>query len=238
MPIRDKERDGDMSICGDSLIGEQDLYQSQSGGANPTSPLHLSDLLIRTMQKAHANRIFIKKHYAHRAVPISECYGVFAPSGKYHDRCVGAISFGKPASPSLCVGACGKENSKRIYELNRLWLSDECPRNSESMVIGRALKYIKISHPDWILVSYADTKQGHSGIIYRATNWIYTGLSDARPCGDYATENGKHSRHAKKQGLPNIPRSRKHRYFYFFNKEDIKLLKYPIISWKLEERFK
>ena len=28
-----------------------------------------------------------------------------------------------------------------------------------------------------LVVSYADSEQGHSGIIYQATNWIYTGFS-------------------------------------------------------------
>lgn len=31
-----------------------------------------------------------------------------------------------------------------------------------------------------IVVSFADTEQGHHGYIYQATNWIYTGLSAKR----------------------------------------------------------
>ena len=30
-----------------------------------------------------------------------------------------------------------------------------------------------------LIVSYADTQQKHLGIIYQATNWIYTGVSIA-----------------------------------------------------------
>ena len=110
-------------------------------------------------------------------------------------------------------------------------MSEEAPKNSESRFIGWSIRILREIHPNWILVSYADTEQNHTGAIYRATNWIYTGLSDERKCGDYFVENG-HSRHAKKSDKPNVPRSRKHRYFYFFNKEDIKLLKYPIINFK------
>ena len=205
---------------------EQDLFQSQDGGLIPTSPLQLHFRMITRSDSA--NKIFIKNHYAHRAVPISFAFGAYKKNQM--QTLVGAMSFGKPASPSLCVGACGKENAHRIYELNRLWMSDECPKNSESRFIGWALRILKKIRPDWILVSYADTEQNHSGAIYRATNWIYTGLSDARKCGDYATEGGKHSRHSIKGDLPNVPRSRKHRYFYFFNKEDEKLLKYKKIT--------
>lgn len=200
-----------------------DLFQQVDGGSIPTSPLQL---FFRKIQGANANRVFVKNHYAHRAVPISEAFGAFKADKM--QTLVGAISFGKPASPSLCDGACGKENSHRIYELNRLWMSDECPKNSESRFIGWALRQLRHMHPQWILVSYADTEQKHTGVIYRATGWLYTGLSDARECGDYATENGKHSRHSEKSEIPNVPRSRKHRYFYFFNKSEQELLNYTV----------
>jgi len=206
---------------------QNDMFQHIDGGANPTSPLQL---FFRKIRSDNANRIFEKHHYAHRAVPISESFGAYKKNAL--QTLVGAISFGKPASPSLCDGACGKENSHRIYELNRLWVSDECPRNTESRFIGWSLRILKQIRPDWILVSYADTAQGHTGAIYRATGWIYTGLSDARECGDYAVEDGKHSRHAKKSDSPNIPRSRKHRYFYFLKPDDICLLKYPILIFE------
>ena len=201
---------------------ESDLFQQVNGGSNPTSPLQL---FFRTIRSDNANRVFEKFHYAHRAVPISESFGAYKMDSMR--TLVGAISFGKPASPSLCDGACGTENSHRIYELNRLWMNDECPKNSESRFIGWSLRQIKRLHPDWILVSYADTEQNHKGTIYRATGWVYTGLSEERgfdwDCGD-----GKHSRHSVigGEGYFKVKRSRKHRFFYFFDKTDIKLLKY------------
>lgn len=206
---------------------EQGLFQDLDGGSTPTSPL---DLFFRQIIRTDsANRVFVEKHYAHRAVPISVAYGEYKLNSVR--TLVGAISFGKPASPSLCVGVCGKENSHRIYELNRLWMSEECPKNSESRFIGWALRVLKKQHPDWILVSYADTGQNHTGAIYRATGWIYTGLSDARECGDYATDGGKHSRHSTRSDKPNVPRTRKHRYVYFLNKTDVSLLKYATVKF-------
>jgi len=139
---------------------------------------------------------------------------------------LGVISFGKPASQNVCLGVCGKSNSNRVYELNRLWMSDKCPKNSESRFIGWALRQLKNINPPLILVSYADTEQGHSGLVYRATNWVYTGLSDKRNCGDVSLP-GLHSRHAKKfEGATIVPRSRKHRFVYFCNPSDRKHLKW------------
>ena len=224
-----------MNNCGDSLMVEQDLFQSLDGGSIPTSPLQL---FFRKIQQANANRVFTKFHYAHRAVPISECFGAYKVDKM--QTLVGAISFGKPASNSLCEGCCGKENAYRIFELNRLWMSNECPKNSESRFIGWSLRILKQLHPDWILVSYADTEQNHSGAIYRATGWIYTGLSAERmewrergtnKHSKSVTENRKWEDYSTDPNMEFVERSRKHRYFYFFNKKDVELLKYPIIKF-------
>ena len=45
-----------------------------------------------------------------------------------------------------------------------------------------------------VVVSYADTSQGHHGFIYQATNWIYTGLS--AKFKDYAVRGLEHMHHS------------------------------------------
>lgn len=203
--------------------------QQEEGGLIPTSPLHLT---FRVIQKSHANRLFVENHYAHRAVPISECYGIFIEKDNgIATECVGAISFGKPASPSLCTGICGKEYSHNVFELNRLWVSDRCPKFTESKFIGWALRMLKIKHPDWIIVSYADSAQNHSGTIYRATNFIYTGKT--KPHIEWDNGTGKHSRHIKcDSSLPSKQRSIKWRYVYFLNPKFKQYLKYPILRFE------
>lgn len=214
-----------MSLCGDSSTAELPLFQGDDGGATPTSPLQL---FFRQISSHTSNLVATESHYAHRAVSVSWAFGAF-----YENVLFGIISFGKPASQNVCLGVCGKENSNRVYELNRLWMSDKCPKNSESRFIGWSLRQLKKIKPDLILVSYADTKQGHDGSVYRATNWIYTGLSDKRNCGDISIP-GLHSRHAKGiKGAIRIERSRKHRYVYFCNSQDIKLLKWKSIKYCL-----
>jgi hypothetical protein len=76
-----------------------------------------------------------------------------------------------------------------------------------------------------IVVSYAEISAGHSGVIYQATNWLYTGLSDAHVDWRLDGASNKHSRHlfdehggiegAKKfygERLQRHERGRKHRY--------------------------
>jgi hypothetical protein len=46
-----------------------------------------------------------------------------------------------------------------------------------------------------IVVSYAEIQAGHIGIVYQATNWIYTGMSDRHVEWLLDGKTAKHSRH-------------------------------------------
>lgn len=70
-------------------------------------------------------------HYAQRVPSISWAYGLYS-SGSL----LGVVTFGKPASNSLCVGVCGQGLSSKVYELNRLILLPDAPLNSASVLIG------------------------------------------------------------------------------------------------------
>lgn len=150
----------------------------------------------------------LKKHYAKRLPSISWAFGIFADG-----VLEGVVTFGKPASPSLCIGVLGKEYENIVYELNRLVINDGLPKNTLSYFVSKALKLLPKS---LCIVSYADSAQNHHGYIYQATNWIYTGATKERT--DIGLADNSHSRHYDK----NIDykanrkfRSSKHRYIYF-----------------------
>ena len=166
------------------------------------------------------------KHYARRIPSISYSFGLFDSK-----NLIGVCTYGKPASPSLCIGLCGDKYSRFVYELNRLCVNDHSEKNLTSYFIGKTLKLI--TKPK-ILVSYADVAQNHNGYIYQATNWIYTGKTKERT--DIGFKDGSHSRHYDK----NIDykknrkiRSSKYRYVCFIGskkqkKEMLNNLKYKI----------
>ena len=176
----------------------------------------------------------LNKHYAKRIPSISYAFGL------YIDNVLeGVCTFGKPPSPSLCIGVCGKHNSKYVYELNRLITNDGLPKNSLSFFVSKCLKML----PPLIIVSYSDTSQNHNGYIYQATNWIYTGLS-AKRTERYDVKNpNKHSKsvtenkNLKYKDLAVRQRPQKHRYIYYtgskkqnkkwFNELNYKIHKYP-----------
>lgn len=110
------------------------------------------------------------KHYAHRMPSISFAYGLFDKEGEM----VGVCTFGVPASPSLVKGAIGEEYKDNFLELNRLCVNDGLPKNALSFFVSQSLKMLPTP---MVVVSYADSGQGHHGYIYQATNWVYTGIT-------------------------------------------------------------
>lgn len=166
-----------------------------------------------------AMEVVVAKHYLHRKAPCSFAFGMFDAVGSL----VGVVVYGVPASSTLLKGICGPEEQHNVYELTRLWVDDSVPKNGESWLIGSTIKQLDRE----IVVSFADTSQNHQGVVYQATNFIYTGLSakfkDPKVRG---LENQHHATYAN--GLSNaeviekfgdrvywVDRPRKHRYIYF-----------------------
>lgn len=112
----------------------------------------------------------LNRHYSARLCPISYAFGAYDGS-----NLLGVVTYGTPSSSPLREGVCGKQWSSIVLELNRLCC--ESLENLASILVGRSLR--KLPNPS-IVVSYADTAQGHVGYIYQATNFIYTGLSAKR----------------------------------------------------------
>ena len=78
------------------------------------------------------------------------------------------------------------EQEDDVIELRRLCCVDDTPKNAESFLIGRSLRELK---KDWggkpsgshnklggkIVVTYADKEYGHTGIVYKASNFKLVG---------------------------------------------------------------
>jgi hypothetical protein len=168
----------------------------------------------------------LPRHYSGRIPNICKAFGWYI-----NGKLVAVCTFGKPASPFLCVGVCGDKYSNSVYELNRLCRVNEL-KEPLSKFVGNCLRELK--KENWIIISYSDTAMEHHGYIYQATNFIYTGCTKERT--DMYTDGNKHCRHYKEEeqnGTRKI-RSSKHRYIYFctnnkkLKKEWLNNLKYEI----------
>ena len=173
---------------------------------------------VRSINSKETHEWFLKKHYAKRIPNIMFCFGLYNT-----DKILqGVISFGLPASKPLVVGAFKGQYQKDFLELNRLCVEENLEKNSLSFFVSQSLKLLPKPK---VIVSYADTSQGHNGYIYQATNWIYTGLSDKHKewrmygsnlhsknvCKNFTLQERK--KNSDKFYM--VDRPRKHRYFYF-----------------------
>jgi hypothetical protein len=80
------------------------------------------------------------------------------------------------------------DSESDVIELRRLCCIDDTPKNTESYFIGKTIRWLKKNTNIKIIVSYADSDYGHSGIIYKACNFEYLGF---RKGGKVIMWNGK-----------------------------------------------
>tara|TARA_R100001440_G_scaffold54329_1_gene74116 strand:- start:40 stop:720 length:681 start_codon:yes stop_codon:yes gene_type:complete len=183
---------------------------------------------------AQTKPFILQIHYAKRIPTISYSFGLYL-----NNELVGIVTYGCPPSQPLCKGIAGDDYEKSVLELNRLVLKNNI-KNEASFLIGNSFKMLPKPK---IIVSYADRSQNHSGYVYQATNFIYTGLSNKitewrmkntnkhnkTVCEQYTLEERKNN----PDKFYTIDRPRKHRYIYIVankkhKKQILKKLKYPI----------
>ena len=190
-------------------------------------------MIAAPISSREAAALVVAHHYMHRKPPISFAFGLFNEIG----NTVGCITFGTPASRHMLVGAC-RTAPGSVIELNRLWCSDDMPKNTESWFVARALALL----PPRIVLSYADTAVGHLGYIYRASNFYYAGWTDMdrkTPRFDYVAP-GKHSRDAFRNGFTEkVRRKPKVKYWTVTgNRRQRKMLEalclWPKLDWKVD----
>ena len=204
---------------------------------------------IKSVKNSECNEWFLKKHYARRLPNIYYAFGLYDKKNILQGVC----SFGKPMSHTLISGAVNGLYQDNFLELNRLVINEGLERNVLSFFVSGCLN--RLPKPS-VVVSYADTSQGHHGFIYQATNWIYTGLS--AKFKDYAVKGLEHMHHSsiedsvgrydenkninkhellrKKYGdrLYMKERPRKHRYFYFLGNKKEKGIMNKNLQYKVE----
>ena len=156
---------------------------------------------------------------------------------------VGACIFTGLPVPEIAVGAFGLERSQQegIYELSRLCVHPEVQKeeyNITSWFVSRCIRRFKKDATVRAILSYADNDH-HSGIIYRACNFQYHGLTDKKSDFWIKQADGTYIKHSRGpiKGLEGKwrERSRKHRYLMIFDKELKNKLKWEEVSWKTEE---
>lgn len=109
-------------------------------------------------------------HYA-KSLPVNTFgYSVFNDKNEW----CGVVLYGTGANNNLATQYSLKQGN--VLELVRMALNGK--QESTSKALALSLRLLKKAMPLCkLLISYADKDQNHNGIIYQATNWIYTRTS-------------------------------------------------------------
>lgn len=238
-------------VAGDNSLSEQQLQMFQY--EPPIMPIiDKTRCSIRRVNYLTAANMVRDFHYAH-VVP-----SIMFSTGMYVDNVLAGVVTYCNCTTEEMRQCCGKENREFVWELNRLFIHDWAGRNSESWLIAQSLKLLKRSEPKIkVVLSYADPKYGHTGVIYQATNWLYAGMSrNSKDVGEVIIDDVKYTAKTiydkcgattKKAILETYPhaeivlRRQKHRYVMFLGKNQVKeemraALKWPILPYpKLEK---
>lgn len=194
---------------------------------------------IVEVSQSEVERMLCENHYSEKVTKnVWRSFGIY--SGR---KLVGAMQIGYGIRPKL------KEHifdgpADMVREFDRMYMTDEMPKNSESAVIGGLIKYLRANYPEVAaLITYADGIRGKVGTIYQATNAVYIGEVDGEfyetPSGEYIHpvslwhKFGTRSRDVLAQKIPGIKHVRgpQHRYVYFVDRKWASKLKVPSLPY-------
>jgi hypothetical protein len=188
-----------------------------------------SDFFIDRVGKEEIKNLLYTYHYLKdesKDFKSGYNYGLFKSSVSdflHIGNCLAACIFTKIPVPEIAVGAFGLQRNEQegLYELSRLCVHPDLQKeeyNITSWFVSRCIRRFKKDARVRAILSYADANH-HSGIIYRACNFTYYGLTDPKKDFYYA-DGTKHSRGSIKGEKGEWrDRSRKHRYLMIFDKE-------------------
>lgn len=197
------------------------------------------DFYVAQIPCREAREVIIQNHYSGRVVNNSYLHmGVFLGGEQK-----GVLQFGYALNPARAGKIVEGTETGQYLELNRMWMCDSAPRNTESRAISFCVKYIKRTMPVAWIQSFADERCGGLGVVYQAANFVYCGfhvttfyeldgktyhpmlLTAHKRC----SERGRHLK--KHLARANKLRCRQFRYVYFIKRSWMPRLNFPVLPY-------
>lgn len=93
------------------------------------------------------------------------------------DRLVGVVTLGWGTRPLHTIKKIFPSlETKDYFEIGRMCMTDDMPRNSESQMLSQLVAYIKKHFTEIkVLFTWADGMVGKAGYVYQASNFYYLG---------------------------------------------------------------
>lgn len=133
---------------------------------------------VRGISFVRAREIVEEFHYSKGTGNTAvACHGLLSIDAFFDSECVGVALWMPPTKGAALATS---ENWQGVLALSRLAIKPDAPRNAASFLLGQSMRLLdRLRWP--ILVTYADTWRGHTGAIYKATNWKYVGMTNPEP---------------------------------------------------------
>ena len=203
-----------------------DLLKQWTGQKLQMVNFNFNDVNIKSIDNFDAVSFVQKYHYSyslgHGRSQIR--YGAYLNNQLIAVCCYASLTRNETAFKLNC-------DHKKIRELVRFCVKPGFnKKNFSSFFLSKTIDLIRDDRPDiCLLVTFADETYGHIGTIYKATNWVYDGLSEKSYW--YVSDDGKtfhkktvynHARkmgmresdYCQKHGLSRIWGKQKRRFFY------------------------
>lgn len=137
--------------------------------------------IVRSIDLSVARELVTKYHYSKGATNTRVyTHGLFLKSDQFFDLSCLGVAWWLPPTKNAAIATYPEGDWRKVISLTRLVVHPSVPKNGASFLMANSIKLIdKIK---WkCLVTYADTWQGHTGAIYKATNWEYMGETKPSP---------------------------------------------------------
>ena len=165
---------------------------------------------IHEMHKVNAIEFVQKYHYSPVMPKLTKHFLGFYLDGELR----GVLTLGWGTQPRQTINKMfpGLE-SKDYYEIGKMCMDDDMPRNSESQMISATIRWMKENTNCLFLYTMADGIMGKCGYVYQASNFYF---GEKYWTQVYMMENGEklHPRSTKKLCIENAIFSGREKIFW------------------------
>lgn len=160
----------------------------------PAVPVaHRKDYLVREGTLTEAKALVEAFHYARGTA--NTCVAAHVLVGHATARAVGAALW---MPPTRVAALSVSEDWRNVLCLSRFVIAPGEPQNAAGILLAWSIRLLSAR---WhTLLTYADTRHGHTGTIYRATNWERLGIVGGHSTG--STPGADRSRRRPRRTAP------------------------------------
>jgi len=137
-----------------------------------TTTIAVKEMKVEEVPVQAIREVIESNHYSANinGVAAKHCFRL-----RYEGIVLGGIIYGSMAMANQWKKYADKESD--ITELRRLACIDDTKKNTESYFIGGTLRWMKKHTKYKRVISYADETHGHTGVVYKATNFKHVGYT-------------------------------------------------------------